>query len=203
MCQLSLLLQLPPQQRLPRRVRGNVLVESEQSAATFAMLVTNSVRDPVQAIGHQGFELLDGDGDHRLAANSPTLGAAGVSRTDIVAIGRITLADHRDDLGTPDHHRVEGADGLHMVAPVSEFVNPTGRGIGLHPDAQIVSPPQPERSGRWSVEGQPGPSHRRGRVLSAPQHSGQDLQEDLGLGIAAHGPRQVGKRPVGSGGQHG
>jgi hypothetical protein len=58
------------------------------------MFAPNSSRIPSSPSATKASELLDGDGDHRLAANGPALGAAGVSRTDVVAIDRITLADH-------------------------------------------------------------------------------------------------------------
>ena len=74
--------------------------------------------------------------------------------------------------------------------------------MGLDPHRQVVAPPQPERSGRRCIERQPGPGHRGRRVLAARQHPGQELEEDLGLGVAAHGPDQMGERSVGRGGQH-
>ena len=103
-----------------------------------------------------------------------------------------------DDLGAADGHGVEGADGPHPVAVAGEPGRP-GRGrVRLDQHGEVLAPPEAEGTGRGGVEGEPGRRDGGGRVLAGPQQAGQQLHDDLRLGVAAHGPDQVRQRAVGA-----
>ena len=73
-----------------------------------------------------------------------------------------------------------------------------GRGrVRLHQHGQVLAPPEAEGPGRRRVEGEAGRRDGGRRILAGPQQAGQELADDLRLGVAAHGPDQVRQRAVG------
>ena len=110
---------------------------------------------------------------------------------------RPVVGPDRDDLGAADGDGVEGADPLRPVAAGRQPVEPPRWRVGLDDHREVVAPPEAERPGRGGVEREPGRGHGGRGVLAGVQQAGQELADDLWLGVAPHGADEVRERPSG------
>src|SRR5580658_6484880 len=93
-----------------------------------------------------------------------TLGTAWVGGADVMDRPTTLITDRRDDLGTADGGRVEGADRAHLVAELGQARQPLRRRVRLQQHGQVIAPPQAERSGGRRIERETGGGNGGGRV---------------------------------------
>src|ERR1700736_4417215 len=99
----------------------------------------------------------------------------------------VAVSGDGDDLGAADSHRVARREDLDVMATAGQAVSPAGRSMGLHPDCEIIAPPQTEGPCGLRVENQARRSDGSSRILADSKHSSKQLKKNLRLHVSAPG----------------